>query len=435
MTSPKPAEILQKLIQFNTTNPPGNEAECINYIKELLNETGIASQTYEKVTGRPNLVARIKGEGNGAPLLLYGHVDVVTTANQQWTHPPFDAVEADGFIWGRGALDMKGGVAMMVSAFLRAHASETPPPSDVILCILSDEEASGTVGAQYMVNEHHDLFTDVRYAIGEFGGFTLYIGGKRFYPIMIAEKQICWMKATITGEGGHGSMPIKGGATAKLGKMLSTLDKKRLPVHITPAVRLSLEAMADNLTGVPGMLIRQLMNPLLTDSVLNIMGERGRIFNPLLHNTVSPTIVQGGEKINVIPSNITVELDGRLLPGQTPDNMVQELQDLIGKDILFEVLSHDPYPAEPDMGMFDTLCNILKQADPTGIPIPLVLSGVTDGRFFAHLGIQTYGFLPMQLPEDFNFAATIHAADERIPVAAVDFGTQAIFEAIQSNTA
>ena len=433
MTIPSTPDILKKLIQFDTTNPPGNEAACVRYIQSLLKEVGIESQLYEKVAGRPNLVARIKGNGNAAPLLIYGHVDVVTTANQQWTHPPFEAIETDGYIWGRGALDMKGGVAMMLAAFLRAKYSDVALNGDVILCILSDEEAGGTVGAKYMVNEHHDLFADVKYALGEFGGFTLAIGGKRFYPIMIAEKQVCWMQATIKGAGGHGSMPIRGGAMAKLGNILTTLDKKRLPVHITPAVKLSLEAMSDALSGVPKMLIKQLLNPMLTDSILTIMGEQGRSFDPMLHNTVSPTILQGGDKINVIPASVHLELDGRLLPGQTPDDMVRELKALIGNDIELEVKAYDPYPAEPNMGMFDTLVNILKQADPTGTPIPLVLPGVTDGRFFVHLGIQTYGFLPMQLPEDFNFSATIHAADERIPVASLEFGTRAILEAMKRN--
>jgi acetylornithine deacetylase/succinyl-diaminopimelate desuccinylase-like protein len=431
--SPTPAEILKRLIQFDTTNPPGNEAACVQYIQSLLTACGIESQLYEKVEGRPNLIARIKGSGNTAPLLLYGHVDVVTTANQQWTHPPFAAVESDGYIWGRGALDMKGGVAMMLSAFLRAREQNTPLKGDVILCILSDEEAGGDVGAEFMVKEYPALFEGVQYAIGEFGGFTLTIGGKRFYPIMVAEKQICSIRATLRGAAGHGSMPIRGGTMAQLGQLLTVLDKKRLPVHITPAVKLMLETLTNALSGVPQLMIKQLLNPMLTDTVLNIMRQQGRTFDPLLHNTVSPTILQASNKINVIPAQVTLEMDGRLLPGIEPETMLQEVQSLVGDAVQLEVFDYDPYPSEPNMGMFDTLADILRQADPTGTPLPLVLPGVTDGRFFAQLGIQTYGYLPMQLPEDFNFSATIHAADERIPTATLEFGTQAIFEALQQN--
>lgn len=433
VTIPTPVEMLKRLIQFNTTNPPGNEAACIQYIQSLLTEAGIESQLYEQVSGRPNLIARLKGRGKAAPLLLYGHVDVVTTVNQQWTHPPFEALEADGYIWGRGALDMKGGVAMLVSAFIRAKIADVPLPGDVILCILSDEEAGGIAGSRYMVEEHRDLFADVKYAIGEFGGFTLTMGGKRFYPIMIAEKQVCWMRAEIYGPAGHGSVPVRGGAMARLGQLLTTLDKKRLPVHITPAVKLSLETLARELSGAPGLMIKQLLNPMLTNTILKLLGERGRTFDPMLHNTVSPTILQASDKVNVIPAQVTLQLDGRLLPGFTPDDMIREVKAVIGEDVQIEVVMHDPYPAEPNMGMFETLADILRKADPQGIPLPLVLPGVTDGRFFAKLGIQTYGYLPTPLPEDFNFTATIHAADERIPIAALEFGTGAIVEAVRRN--
>ena len=183
--------------------------------------------------------------------------------------------------------------------------------------------------------------------------------------------------------------------------------------------------------GLGGLILSQLTNPLLTDRVVDILGERGRIFDSILHNTVSPTILQGSTKINVIPSEVTVELDGRLLPGYHPDDMIAELNRIVGDNIEIEVVRHDPGPTEPDMGLFDLLAGILRQADPDGIPLPFLLSGVTDARFFSQLGIQTYGFLPMTLPEDFDFSQTIHAADERIPVEAIDFGANAIYELLQ----
>lgn len=426
----RPAEILQKLIQFDTTNPPGNEAACIQYIRGLLTEAGIDSTILAKDPNRPNLVARIKGQGKTNPILLYGHVDVVTTENQQWEHPPFEGKLVDGFIWGRGTLDMKGGVAMMVAAFLRAHAEGLQPPGDIILAIVSDEEVGGDFGAKYLVQEHAGLFKDVRYAIGEFGGFTLQIGKKRFYPIMIAEKQICWMKVTARGQGGHGSMPVRGGAMATLADALKRLDEKHTPVHITPPARLMVEAMASALGGVQGFLLGQLNNPVMTQTILNLLGERGRTFYPLFHNTASPTILHGSSKINVIPGEVSVELDGRLLPGNKPEDMMRELSEILGKNVQLDLVQFEAGPSEPDMGMFDTLAGILRESDPEGVPIPLLLSGVTDGRFFSTLGIQTYGFLPMTLPEDFNFASVIHAANERIPAAAVQFGADAIYKAL-----
>lgn len=426
----RPVEILQRLIRFNTTNPPGHEAACVGYIRDLLNEAGIESTLLAKDPERPNLIARIPGEGKAAPLLMYGHVDVVTTEDQPWQHPPFEGNLIDGYVWGRGALDMKGGVAMMVAAFLRANAEGLRPPGDIILTIVSDEEVGGDFGAKFLVDEHPELFKDVKYAIGEFGGFSMDVGGKRFYPIMISEKQICGIKATVRGQGGHGSMPVRGGAMARLSEMLKILDEKHFPVHITPPARMMVEAMASALGGVQGAILGQLTNPLMTNTILNLLGERGRVFYPLFHNTVSPTILKGSNKINVIPSEVSVFMDGRMLPGFKPEQMLEEMRKIVGVGVELEVTEYDPGPSEPDMSLFNKLSDVLKEADPTGTPIPLLLSGVTDGRFFSKLGIQTYGYLPMPLPEDFQFASVIHAADERVPAAAIEFGAQAIFKAL-----
>ena len=426
----RPVEILQRLIQFNTTNPPGHEAACVGYIRDLLNEAGIESTLIAKDPDRPNLIARLPGEGKAPPLLLYGHVDVVTTENQPWQQPPFEGKLIDGYVWGRGALDMKGGVAMMVAAFMRANAEGLRPPGDIVLAIVGDEEAGGDYGAKFLVQEHPDLFKGIKHAIGEFGGFTLTLGGKRFYPIMISEKQVCWMKATVRGQGGHGSMPEKGGATAKLAKFLKALDEKDLPVHVTPATKLMVDAMSSALGGLQGFILGQLTNPALADLVLKTLGPRVRSFYPLFRNTASPTIIHSSDKVNVIPSEISVELDGRLLPGQKPEDLIRELKAIAGDDVEFELIQYEPGPAEPDMSLFNTLADILKEADPEAVPIPLILSGVTDGRFFSQIGIQTYGYLPMTLPEDFNFADVIHAADERVPAAAIEFGAQAIYKAL-----
>lgn len=426
----RPVEILQRLIRFNTTNPPGHEAACVGYIRDLLNEAGIESTLLAKDPERPNLIARIPGEGKAAPLLMYGHVDVVTTEDQPWQHPPFEGNLIDGYVWGRGALDMKGGVAMMVAAFLRANAEGLRPPGDIILTIVSDEEVGGDFGAKFLVEEHPELFKDIKYAIGEFGGFSMNVGGKRFYPIMISEKQICGIKATVRGQGGHGSMPVRGGAMARLSEMLKILDETHFPVHITPPARMMVEAMASALGGVQGAILGQLTNPLMTNTILNLLGERGRVFYPLFHNTVSPTILKGSNKINVIPSEVSVFMDGRMLPGFTPEQMLNEMQKIVGAGVKLEVTEYDPGSSEPDMSLFNKLSEVLKEADPTGTPIPLLLSGVTDGRFFSKLGIQTYGFLPMPLPEDFQFASVIHAADERVPAAAIEFGAQAIYKAL-----
>lgn len=430
----RPAELLQNLIRFDTTNPPGNEASCIDYINTLLTEAGFETSILADDDKRPNLVTRLRGRGDAPPLLLQGHIDVVTTANQHWQHSPFEGQNIDDYIWGRGTLDMKGGVAMMLAALLRAKVEDESLPGDIIFAALSDEESGGGVGAKYLVEHHADLFNDVRYALGEVGGFTSYIDGKKFYCIQVLEKQMCWLKARFHGPGGHGSIPMRGGAIAKLGRFLQQLDQHRLPVHITSVVQQMLETMANTLSSSPtGSLLRQLLEPARANEILDQLGSHAHFFDPILHNTVNVTIVQGGHKINVIPSEIVVELDGRLLPGYNTDDMLHELRELVGDDVAFELIRYGDGRTEPNMGFYDILADILHEADPTGIAVPTLMPAVTDGRFFSRLGIQTYGFLPMDLYEGFDFLHAIHAADERIPIAALDFGTNAIYEALRRN--
>jgi acetylornithine deacetylase/succinyl-diaminopimelate desuccinylase-like protein len=427
----RPAELLQHLIRFDTTNPPGNEFACVNYVNDLLTDAGIETTILAKDPNRPNLIARLPGRGEAPPLLLYGHVDVVTTAAQDWERDPFGGEIIDGLVWGRGALDMKGGVAMMISAFLKMNAEDIRPPGDVILAVLSDEEAGSNYGAKFLVEGYKEQFDGVLYALGEFGGFNLEIAGKKFYPIQIAEKQVCWMKATVRGPAGHGSRITQGGAMAKLGRMLQQLDENLLPVHVTPVASEMFGQIADAFPIPTRTVIRQILNPALTDRILKLLGERGILFSSIFRNTVNTTIVRGGDKVNVIPSEIEVEMDGRLLPGFGSEDMLREIKAIVGEEIEIQVLRFDPGPAEPKMGMFKVLGDVLVEADPEGIPVPLMIPAVTDARFFSQLGIQTYGYTPVQIPEGMNFFNAVHGANERVPVDAITFGANAIYKVLQ----
>jgi acetylornithine deacetylase/succinyl-diaminopimelate desuccinylase-like protein len=426
-----PLELAQRLIQFDTTNPPGNEADCVEFVRALLEEAGCETSVYARDANRPNLVSRLGGSTGGSPLLLYGHVDVVTTAGQHWRRPPFAGEIAGAELWGRGAIDMKGAVAMYVSAFLRAARGEIEPRGDVILAVLSDEENGGDFGARFLTETHPELFTGVRYAIGEAGGMARTIGGRRFYPIQIAEKRMCWMKATLRGRAGHGAQVHRGGTMARLAKLLRDLERKRPPVHVTPVAREMIETMASALPRGRREIMLALLKPSLTDRVLPLLGSEANALESLLRNTVNATIVRGGAKVNVIPAEIELELDGRLLPGFTPDDMLAELQARIGPDVAVEVLRYDEGPDEPDLALFETLGAVLRELDPEAIPLPLLQAGVTDGRYFARVGIQTYGFMPMKLPADFPLLSLPHAPDERIPVDALDFGTEAVARVLE----
>ena len=423
-------DLLRELIQFDTTNPPGNEEACVRHIESLLHDHGIESQRFEQAPGRPNLVAHHAGGNGGPPLVLYGHVDVVTTAGQNWSKPPFGGELADGYVWGRGALDMKSGVAMCVAAFIAAHEANVQTP--VRLVILSDEENGGDVGAKFLSREHPEAFGGAKHALGEFGGTTQWIAGTRFYPIQVAEKQICWLKARVRGQGGHAALGVKGSAMSKLGDMLATLERKQPPVHIIPLVREWFEAMAAELPRGPSLLLRRMLDPRTANLAARAMGARGHILSRVIRNTVSPTIVRGGDKINVIPSEVELELDGRILPGQTPDDLMRELHDIVGRnDIEFEVVRHDPGPPEPDLSFYEPLAQIIRELDPGSIPVPILQAGVTDARFLCQAGVQTYGYLPLKLPADFEAFPLVHNADERVPADALAFGLEAIGRAIE----
>lgn len=425
-------EILRQLVRVDTTNPPGDEAPAVAIIESLLAEAGIESTRIASDPARPNLIARIRGRGTAPPLLFQGHIDVVPVTGQVWSHPPFEGAIADGFIWGRGTLDMKGPIVMMLDAFLRAAADPAPPAGDLILAVLADEEMQGTYGARFLVAEHPEIFEGVRYSIGEFGAFPFDIDGTRFYPIQIAERIGVGFVITIEGPAGHGSMPIRGGAMAKLGKILRALDQRRMPVHLTTATRLMVEAMSEHVSGKTKWALDRLADERTAGLTLRALQSQLGMLEPMFRNTVSPTVVQGGDKHNVIPAKISLNLDGRMLPGMSVGEFEQELRAIVGEDCAIKaIVDGATTPAEPDLGLFDVLAGALTAHDPSAVPIPFLLPAVTDGRWFAQLGIQPYGYTPITLPDGFDFQRTVHAADERIPIEALEFGSNVILEVIR----
>lgn len=432
--SSSPSALLQQLIRFDTTNPPGHEADCINFIDRLFSKAGFDTEQFSRSPERPNLITRLDGKGDAPPLLLYGHVDVVPADRQVWDHPPFSGERVGDYVWGRGAIDMKGGLAMMITALLEAKRQGMTPAGDIIFCALSDEEAGGDYGARFMVEEHADLFDGVKYAIGEFGGFTIYVGDQRFYLIQVAEKQMCWLRAKITGPGGHGAFPIRDGAMANLGEALRNLSRQRLPLHVTSIAEEMITAMADHAPEPHDSHLRQLISESTVEEGLAQLGSLRRLFDSILYNTVSPTVVSGGEKINVIPSEVDLALDGRILPSFTPQDLIAEIRETANVDLDMSIEREGPPSHEPQMGLFDFLQNTLEAADPQGVCIPFLTPGFTDGRYFAQLGIQTYGFLPMNLPKDYSFLGSVHAANERVPAYALEFGRDVLLETLENYT-
>ncbi len=429
--TPTPAALLRELIRFDTTNPPGGEGPCLDHLRGLFQARGVDGSLLGATAERPNLVVRLPGRGLAPPLLMQGHVDVVTTTGQHWTHPPFGGDLIKGWVWGRGALDMKGGVAMMVTALLRCLDQDRPPAGDVVLCCLADEEAGGSLGAQYLVQRHAELFEGVVHAIGEGGASTLHIDGRQFYPIMVAEKRSCRLRVTLRGPGGHASRSHRGGTMAKLGELLRALDRSRLPVHVTPVAGEYVQGIAEATRQPARSRLLALLDPDRTDVSLDGMGEEAARFEPMLRHTINATIVRAGEKINVIPSEATVDLDGRMVPGFEPQEFLAEVRQVIGPEAEIEVIGVGPRLRPSERGPFYALlCQIVHELEPEAVAIPMLMSGATDQRHFAQLGIDGYGYLPLRLPQGFG-QETVHAADERVPVGALDFGTEALFEVLQ----
>ena len=428
---PHVAELLQTLIRYDTTNPPGNERECAVYCRDVLKAAGIHAELMGDDPDRVNVISRLRGAGNAPPLLLYGHIDVVPTAAQPWDVPPFEGRLQDGYVWGRGALDMKGGVAMMMDAFMRAHTEDIDLPGDVILALVSDEEAGGHTGAAWLTDAHPQLFDGVRYAVGEFGGFSKSYRGRKFYMVQVAEKQGCRVEAIARGPGGHGSLVHHDTAPTRMAEFLVKLDRTSLPFHIHPVTRMMIEAMIGRLPLPDSAFLKLLLNPAFTGSMLRRMGPVGKDMEPLFRHTANATIINGGEKANVIPSEVTVNLDCRMLPGYDSEGLLGELQGIAGPTIEFRAVNFQAKPWILNMGLFDTLADIITEQDPEGVSVPMLMPAGTDGRHFAQLGIQTYGWMPMNLPADFDFLKTIHAANERVPVSALEFGAEALFRLLQ----
>lgn len=424
-----PVPLLQRLIRFRSVNPPGGEGPCISYLAGLLGRAGLDVKLVHSDPERPNLIARFQGRHAAPPLLLHAHADVVPVAGQDWTVDPFDGLLADGHVWGRGAIDMKGQLAMMISAILTLRAAGQAPAGDVILAVSPDEETGSAVGVRYLAERHPELFTGIKDAIGEDGGAVISFPRRRVHPVVVAEKRACWLRVTLRGPTGHASRQGRSGtAMAKLAAMLGRLESARLPAHLTPATDLMLKGLVSLSEGPLAQRLQALREDALAPVPYELLPEPDAVYiDSVTRNTVNATIVRTGDKINVLPGLITVDLDGRILPGDwTADDYIGELRGVIGEnDSTIELLLEgEPMPAFAPGPFYDVLASVLTEADPGGIPLPMITPASTDARLFARLGIACYGWMPMLTPAGSRYQDAMHASDERIPVEALRFGAE-----------
>lgn len=405
---------LQDLLRINTTNPPGNETQAVEYIADVLRREGYDPHLIESSPGRGNVVARYQGTGELEPLLIYGHVDVVTADARRWRHGPFSGDMGDGCIWGRGALDMKGMVAQELMVMLLLQRSGIRLKRDVIFAATADEEAGGVAGMGYVVDHHPDLVR-AEYGLSEGGGTTMYIAGKPFYDVRTAEKGTCRFKLRVSGNPGHGSVPRPDTAVSKIAEAVVKLSSTPLPFRSTATFVTFFQLIARAL-GLPPV-ARQLNEQNLHRLLQIVPADMGHYIRALTHDTAVPTGLRAGEKINVIPGEAEAWVDGRYLPGQTAEGFLEEVRQVIGPGYEIErVDTTVPLEAPPGGPLYEAIVSVMSKHAPEASIAPLMLAGATDAKHVARLGTKCLGFGPIRIPEGFPLEHLIHGHDERIPV-------------------
>jgi acetylornithine deacetylase/succinyl-diaminopimelate desuccinylase-like protein len=417
------AALASDLIRIDTTNPgdhsgPGERAAA-ERVAELLSEVGLEPTVLESHPRRTSVVARIEGQDRSRPgLLIHGHLDVVPADPGDWRVHPFSGELRDDCIWGRGAVDMKDMDAMMLAVTRQRLREGRRPPRDVVVAFVADEEAGGTWGARWLVDNHPELFEGVTEGIGEVGGFSVSIGDRRLYLIQAAEKGIAWLRLTARGTAGHGSMLQPDNAIITLAEAVARVGRHEWPVRLTLAAQAFFaEAAAALGTELGPNGYRELAAKL---------GPISRMVGATLTNTANPTILNAGYKVNGVPQVAAAQLDCRFLPGYE-DEFFEELADVLGPEVHVERL-HDDIAVETtlDGDLAAAMTRALHEEDPEGRAVPYCLSGGTDAKSFSRLGIRCFGFAPLRLPADLDFSGMFHGVDERVPVDALRFGVRVL---------
>ncbi len=425
-------ELCRDLLRIDTTNTgdletSAGERLAAEYVAEKLAEVGLEPQIHESAPGRASVVARFEGSDPGRDaLLIHGHLDVVPADASEWSVDPFGGEIKDGYLWGRGAVDMKDFDAMVLALVRQMRREGRKPPRDVVLAFVADEEAGSTYGAQYLVEKHPHHFDGVTEAIGEVGGFSVSVGGdQRLYLIETAQKGIDWLRLHAKGRPGHGSMVHDDNAVTAVAEAVARIGRHRFPVVVTDTVRTFLEQVSEIL-GIE----LDLDDP---ERAVEKIGPIAMIIGATLRNTANPTRLAAGYKDNVIPGRASATIDCRTLPGQS-ELFESQLRDLVGPDIELEYI-HRQAALETtfDGALVEAMTSALKAEDPGALPVPYMLSGGTDAKQFDKLGIRCFGFSPVRLPADLNFGALFHGIDERVPVEGLQFGVRVLDRFLQQS--
>ena len=417
-------DLCRDLIRIDTSNygndPGPGERKAAEYVAARLDEFGISSEIYESEAGRASVVAQWGGS-TGDGLLLHGHLDVVPAAAEDWQVDPFsgeiqDAPGEGPSVWGRGAVDMKDFDAMLLAVVRERQRAGRIPERPITLAFTADEEAGGMKGAHVLVEDHPDLLAHCTEAVGEVGGFSTTVRGKRLYLIEAAEKGMAWMKLTARGTAGHGSMINRDNPITRLSGAIARIGAHEWPVQLTPTMQTLLAAVGEIAGEEP--------TPENAERLVEEFGPAARMIGATLRSVTNPTMTSAGYKVNVIPTEATAHVDGRFLPG-FEDDFFETLQKLCGEGIEIEFDQNQmPWETPYDGALVAAMERSLVAEDPDALVAPYLMSAGTDAKHFKRLGMRTYGFAPLRLPEELDFTALFHGVDERVPVDALQFGAR-----------
>ena len=417
-------KLCQELIQIPSVNygeGRGDEKAAAEYVVAKMKEVGIESKIYESAPNRCSVVARIEGRDKSKPgLVVNGHLDVVPANAADWSVDPFSGAIKDGCIWGRGAVDMKNMDAMILAVIRLWAKHNYQPERTIVIVFFADEEAGGIYGSRWMAEKHPEVFAGCSETVSEVGGFSLtLLSGKRVYAIEASQKGIEWMKLTAEGVAGHGSMVNNANAVTRLSEAIAKIGNYTWPQRITKTSDLFFQKISE-ISGKP--YDKNNLQPLIDE-----VGPMGKMIGATLCNTTNPTMLEAGYKANVIPQSASAVVDGRTLPGYEKE-LLDTVRSLVGEHVKVESLVSD-IPLEVEFGgpLVDAMIAAIKSEDPEGIPIPYLLSGGTDNKALAKLGIVGYGFSPLKLPPDLDFTGLFHGIDERVPVDSLQFGARTLF--------
>ncbi len=420
---------LTKLVRIDTSNPPGNETAAAQYIKHAFQSEGISCKVLGPEPKRCSVLARLKG-GDDPPLLLLSHLDVVPAKPEEWQCNPFSATEADGRIWGRGTMDCKNVTALWMALMIELKRENIPLKSDIIFAATADEEMGGEKGIEWLLKNHPNEL-NAGFCLNEGGGWPLQIKNKEYHLLNTAEKAICWLKLTTHGTSGHASVPIPDNPILHLADPVKKIGDTTLPLHLTPTAGAFLDGIAQT-QGFPfSYLIKLIGSRKHSETVLPRLiadEHEAATVRAMLRNTATPTKLDAGYKSNVIPSTATAEIDGRILPGQTPENFIQEIREVVGNEVEIELIrSGTPTETSPNTSMSTIIRNSLKMFREDTEVVPFLLPGATDARHLRSLGMSVYGFFPMLPGEDTHLA---HGVDENISLETLDFALQVMWKVL-----